>query len=288
MIEIGDGDSDGGTVDAVAGDEGALKAEFGIKRDLARVRYGIAFDVEVGGRIAAHGRKGAMRDMIAPHDDIAGAKDIDGIAVLTGTAGAVGNILDAVAGNDGAVLAFLATPNLNAVIGRARDIVAQDNKPARIEGMDRGVHVAEVIAGDFAVRGEAMECRAAGTDKFAIGNLQRSRVFEMDHTAAPRRGAIEAVKLDSRQRDVGSAGACKQRAGLGAHETRCAPYPNELGGGRKIKVGKTIDSGRENERGLAAGRGIDGGLRFAALVVGTARTKSEMGGVESQGGKARR
>ncbi len=32
---------------------------------------------------------------------------------------------------------------------------------------------------------------------------------------------------------------------------------------------------------IKAGRGIDGGLRIAALIVRTARTKSEMGGVES-------
>ena len=124
VIEIGNGDSDGGAIDAVAGDDGALEAEFGIKRDLAHIRHGIAFDMQVRGRIAAHGREGAIRDTIAAYDDIAGAKDIDGVAILAGTAGAVGNILDTVTGDDGAVVTFLASPNLNAVIGRACDSVA--------------------------------------------------------------------------------------------------------------------------------------------------------------------
>ena len=46
-----------------------------------------------------------MADAVAAHDHVAGAKRVDGVAVLAGAAGAVGDVLDAVVDHDGAVVA---------------------------------------------------------------------------------------------------------------------------------------------------------------------------------------
>src|SRR6185437_2232062 len=93
QVEVADGDAKRCAVDGVVGDDGALERKFGIKRDLADVADAVADDLDVGGRIAAHRGVIAIADAVAAHDDVAGAKRIDGIAILSGATRASLDIL---------------------------------------------------------------------------------------------------------------------------------------------------------------------------------------------------
>lgn len=75
----------------------------------------------------------------------------------------------------------------------------------RIQGVDCGVDIIKMIACDFAIRGEQMKCCATGIHKFAIGNLQPLRVFEMDELVAFAQAALKPVEFNSGQRDMGGA-----------------------------------------------------------------------------------
>ncbi len=78
------------------GDDRALEAELRIDRDLAEVGRGVAGDLDVGSGIASHRRIGGPADAVAAHQDVAGAECVAGVAVLAGTTGDIGNVLDAV------------------------------------------------------------------------------------------------------------------------------------------------------------------------------------------------
>src|SRR5262249_14783129 len=110
------------------GDQRALETELRIQRDLARVGDDVAFDVDVGGGVAAHRREGAIVDAVAAYDHVAGAKHVDGVAVLAGAAGAVVDALDAVVSDDRAIVARLFTPDLDSVIAGAADRVARNQQ----------------------------------------------------------------------------------------------------------------------------------------------------------------
>src|SRR4029077_7325211 len=99
LVEIADGDADRCAIDGVVGDDSALEREFRIERDLADIADAVARYLNIGCRIAAHRRIIAVADAITPHDHVAGAEGIDGVAVLPGATGAGLDVLDAVVGN---------------------------------------------------------------------------------------------------------------------------------------------------------------------------------------------
>src|SRR5262249_23434739 len=82
FIEVADGDADRRAVDGIAGDHGAFERKLRIERDLAHVADAVADDLDVRGRVAAHRGIVAIFDPVAPDDDIAGAKRVDGVAIL--------------------------------------------------------------------------------------------------------------------------------------------------------------------------------------------------------------
>src|SRR5207248_6474358 len=110
--------------------------ELGIDRNLAKVGRGVAGDLDVGGCVAAHRRIGGAADAVAAHDDIAGAEDVDGVAVLAGTTGGVIDILDAVVDDERAVVALLRPVHENAAVAGAAHDVVLDRQAARIQLLD--------------------------------------------------------------------------------------------------------------------------------------------------------
>src|SRR5690606_35631028 len=74
-------------------------------------------DLHVAGAVGADGREGAVGDVIVGDDDVAGAEDVDAVAVLAGAAAARRDALDAVAGDDGAVAAGLPATDQDAAVG---------------------------------------------------------------------------------------------------------------------------------------------------------------------------
>src|SRR5262249_28505150 len=123
LVEIGDRDADRRAIDRIVGDQRTLEAELGIERDLARVADAVAFDLDVGGGVAAHRSEGAVADAIAARDHVRCAKYVDGVAVLARAAGAVVDVLDPVVDHEGAVVALGRAPDLDAVIAGAVDTV---------------------------------------------------------------------------------------------------------------------------------------------------------------------
>src|SRR5215510_1145636 len=187
FVEIGDRDADRRAVDGVVGDQRAFEAELGVERDLAHVDDAVALDVDVGGGVAAHGGEGAVLDPVAAHDHVAGAKDVDRVAVLPRAAGAVGDVLDAVVGDDGAVVAGGRAPDLDAVVAGAADAVARDHQSAGIERMQGDVGaVGNGRVDHRAVDGDADQAVAPGLPDLAIRNLDAPAVLQL-HQAAPFR-----------------------------------------------------------------------------------------------------
>ena len=69
--------------------------------------------------------KAAAADVIAAHDDVAGAENVDGVAVLAVAAGARGGVVDAVVGDQAAVAPLLALPDADAAIAGTTDGVGR-------------------------------------------------------------------------------------------------------------------------------------------------------------------
>src|SRR5471032_1771877 len=67
----------------------------------------------------------AIADAVAAHDDIAGAKRVDGVAVLPGAAGAGLDVLDTVVGDLRAVIADRRAQDFDAVVVGALNRVAR-------------------------------------------------------------------------------------------------------------------------------------------------------------------
>src|SRR5450631_691519 len=185
LVEIADRDAYRRAFNGVVGDHGALKRKFGIQRHLADIADAVARDLDIGCRIAAHRGIVAIADAIAAHDHVAGAKRIDGVAVLSGAAGAGLDVLDAVVCDQRAVVADGVAQDFDAVVAGADNGVARNDEALRIERDNgcrgcRGNDVAADIAGDV-FQPDAV---AAAAGEFAIDNADVAAAQAM-HQAAP-------------------------------------------------------------------------------------------------------
>src|SRR5947209_3774144 len=108
-----------GAIDDIPGNQRALKAEFGINRDFARVTNAVAFDEDVRGGVSANCRKCAVADAIASHHHVFGSKDVYRVAVLSGSAGAAFDVLNDIVRHEGCIVARYRSPHLDAVVAGA-------------------------------------------------------------------------------------------------------------------------------------------------------------------------
>ena len=208
LVEVGDRHAKRGAVDDVVGDERALEAELGVERDLAEAGAGVADDLQVRRRVAAHRREGGVADAVAAHDDIAGAEDIDSVAVLAGAAGSGGNVLDAVVDDERAVIAGRATPDQNAAIAGAAHRVAGNAQAARVEREDANVSGADDVSGDVPLDRLERNAVAAGIHDLALGDMHRAALGEMQK-AAPL-GKRDGAAVENKAGD-GDMVACGRR-----------------------------------------------------------------------------
>ncbi len=126
LLEVGDGDAHRRLVDEIVGNDHALEGELGIKGDLAHPGAGIADHLAVGARIGADGGEGAIGDAVCAHQHRACPEHIDTIAVLAAPAALGGDALDAVGGDEGAVLAGFRAPDENAVVAAIAHVIVAD------------------------------------------------------------------------------------------------------------------------------------------------------------------
>jgi hypothetical protein len=176
LVEIRHRHAERGAVDDVVGDDRALKTELGIEGDFAEAAAGVADDLQVGSGIAAHRGKSGIANAIAAHDHIVGAKDVDGVAPLAGSAGFVHHAFDAVVDDQCTVVAWRAAPDQNAAVAGSANGVAGNLQAARIDRKDGGVAACYRVGGDFALDGLKRNAVATGIDDFAIGNADRAAV----------------------------------------------------------------------------------------------------------------
>src|SRR6202011_2961279 len=121
--------------------------------------------------IAAHGRVVAIADAVAAHDDVAGAKRVDGVAVVAGAAGAGLDVRDAVVEHLRAVVADGGAQDFDAVVVGTLNGVARNQQALRVERYDRGGGgIGDDVAADVA--GDVLEPDAVATaaGDFAIGD----------------------------------------------------------------------------------------------------------------------
>ena len=137
FVEIRHRDADRGTIDNIVGDHRAFKTELGVDCALAEAAAGVADDLQVGRAGAAHRGERGVADAVAAHDDVVGAEHVDGIAVLAGTSGFIGDVFDAVVDDERAVVAGLAAPDQNAAVAGALHRIAGDAQACGIVGEDR-------------------------------------------------------------------------------------------------------------------------------------------------------
>src|SRR5581483_1476713 len=283
LVEVGDGDADGRTVDHVVGDQRALETELGIERNLAEADAGIAGNLQVRGRIAAHGRERRPLDAVAAHHDVAGAKYIDGIAVLPGAAGARGDVLDAVVEDERAVVAGLGAPHQDAVVGALAHRVGGDPEALRIEREDAGVaRAAHGRARHLAFDSLQHDPVPGRRHNLAVADAYAPTFCEMHKAALRGKGDAGAVEHQSGERR--GVGACRrdERRATRQDEPGCAAHADDLPARRQPQVAGTVDAGRERQRHACSGSAVDGRLQSARLVVGAAGAHAELGSIQAE------
>src|SRR5262249_30955913 len=123
FVEVRHRDAGGGDIDEVVGDQRALERKLRVERDLAEARAGVGDDLNVRGGVAADRGVGAVVDAVARHQDIPGSKRVDAVSVLAGAAAVGADALDAVVGDDAAILTLFRAPDLDTVVGAVGDAI---------------------------------------------------------------------------------------------------------------------------------------------------------------------
>src|SRR5690606_5224975 len=102
------GDTGGGIVHDVVGDDRAREGELGKDRHLAAVKARIAAHLGVVGRIEPDRREGAIGYVVVGDDHPVGAEDVDAVPVLPVAAFGPVDVPDAVIGDDRTIRPVLA------------------------------------------------------------------------------------------------------------------------------------------------------------------------------------
>src|ERR1039458_714864 len=201
FVEIGDGNSGLGAVDHVVGDYRALEAELGIDRHLVERGTVVADDLDVGRGVAADRGKGGVADVVAAHDHVGGAKDVDRVAVLAGAAAARAGVLDPVVGDRAAIRTLVALPKPDAAIAGLGDGVGGDQQAATVVAEQRIVRRAgNGRVRDFAVAALKRDAVAAGAGDLAFGDADGFHVIEVHQRAALRQRPAAAVEHEAAER----------------------------------------------------------------------------------------
>src|SRR5207253_4793178 len=135
----------------------------------------------------AHRRIGGAADAVAAHDNIAGAEDVDSVAVLAGAASKVVDILDAVVDDERAVVALLRPVHENAAVAGAAHDVVLDRQAAciqRIDGDIRGLRDRGI--GHCALDLEQTDTAAARARDLAIHDTDVAALFKDYQSAVLR------------------------------------------------------------------------------------------------------
>ena len=266
FVEVGDGDAERRAVDRVVGDHGAFEAEFRIDRDLADVGGGVADNLEIGGGVAAHGREGRARDAVAAHDHVAGAEDVDGVAVLARAAALVGDVLDAVVEHQRAVVGLRRSPDQDAVVAGAADGVVLDRKAAGVHREDRGFGgVVYLGAGDGAFDAFEGDAVATRIDDLAIDDADRAAERQAHQRAVVRQRLVGAVDGQAGEGDVVCTARADHARAAGEDETRRAADADKLGACGELQFAGAVFAGTENQRHAGAGGLVDRRLQHVGL-----------------------
>ena len=288
-LKLPDGDADGRAIDRVVGDHGAFEGEFRIERDLAHIADAVARYLDVRGRVAAHRGIVAVADAVAPHDHVAGAERVDGVAVLAGAAGACLDVLDAVVRNQRAVVADRRAQDLDAVVIGALDRVARHDQAECVERYHRGRRDSgKDIAGDIAGHLLQPDAVTAAVDDLALADADIAPTEAM-HQATPRRQRnLAAIERDAAKPDMAFALALQHRGAAVENQPGRAAHADELGTALQAKHSSTVDARRQCQRRLCPRRIIDRALQIPGLVVGAAGPHAILRDVAAQRGDERR
>src|SRR4029079_12305704 len=215
-------------LDVVAGNEHAFEAELRIDGNFARIADAVAFDMQIRGRIAAHGRERTIPDAIAAHNHIRGAKHIDRVAILAGAAEPVLHVLDAIIDDHRAIILRSRTPHLDARIAGVSDLIACDQKPARVENVDGNIgNFREGAVAELARTANCNERRAGRRRECAVCDLYALTVVESYERSSVGQLITAAIEDKTGERDRVTA-----RPG----DQRCA-WPRERESGRAARAG---------------------------------------------------
>jgi hypothetical protein len=228
-------------------------------------------------------------DAVAAHDDIAGAEDVDGVAVLAGATGDVVDILDAVVDDERTVVALLRPVHQNAAVAGAAHDVILDRQAARIERIDCNVRgLGDGGAGHRALDLKQTDTAAARTRDLAIHDAKVAALFEDHQSAVLRQRPATALDGETRERDVIAATCRNQRGTAGEDEPRRAAHANQLGAARQRKPANAVIAGTKHQ-GHAGARGlVDRRLQHVALVGAAAGAHAELRRINAERGKRRR
>jgi hypothetical protein len=140
--------------------------------------------------------------MIAAHDHVGGAKDVDRVTVLAAATGARTGVLDPVVGNQTAVAALVALPDANAAVAGFGDDVGRDQQAAAVVAEQRVVRGAsDRVVRHFAVATFERHAVAAGAGDFAIGDADGFHVIEVHERAPGGQRLAAAVERETGERN---------------------------------------------------------------------------------------
>ena len=139
---------------------------------------------------------------VAAHDHVGGAIDVDGIAVLASAAGARAGVIDAVVGDQAAVVPLDALTDTDAAIAGFGMTLAAMMRP-RLSLQNSALSAAPVIVQcrHVAVAVLERDAVAAGAGDFAIGDADGLHVIEVHQAAIVRQRLAAAVEREAAERD---------------------------------------------------------------------------------------
>jgi hypothetical protein len=246
----------------------------------AEAATGIANDLQIRGGIAAHRRESGIANAVAAHDHIVGAKDVDGVAPLAGSAGFVHHAFDAVVDDQGAVVARRAAPNQDAAIAGSANRIAGNLQPARIDRENGGIAAIDRVGCDFAIDGLKRNAVAPGIEDLAIGDADRAALRHMQQPAAFRQRNSCTVKNDAGDSHMIAAGGRHHRRASRHHDAGRAGNTFDRGIRRQLQRARAIETRRQSQDRTRRGGLLDGALKDLRLIVGRVRVQPKRDGIK--------